>query len=627
MRTSEAEKGPAAAIFGSGRGAMSRVFRLSSLMPFYALSGVLTTLLMGLLVTIPPVANAQATEHPAAVGERSAADKAFHAGYAAVQGNDLGAAEADFAEVVRLSPEVAAGHAAYGSVLLSLGKLPQATHELEVAHAGDPEESSATLNLARAYEQAGHNEKALNLFETTAQYSAGLTPEGWYAYAQLLLAGNDLQKARAIMAVATEAYPRDALLQDTLGVVMAKQQDYATAEEHFRQAVELDPAMAEPHFHLGTALLLEKQPAQAIAELKTAAGLRPGDAAIGLALGRALTGEGQDAAAVGALQQALKVVDASAPRDTALDIKYALAVALQNTGRNQEALPLFEEAAAERPADAATLTNLGLALVQLGKAKEALPYYDKALALQPNDWILQQDVGVAYLQQSDLNHAIEHFLTALTIDPQNAQLHYDLGLAYKLKDSFPEAIAAFTQAETEDAALADTPYTLGVLYMQTGRFADAQTELKKATALKPDNGDGWSVLGSVDKSLNEPEQAIRDLQRAIQLQPGQPGNHITLAAIYAQQGRHEDAVAERKVAADLSRAAVNKQKSLFALDSGRTLLKQGHVDDAMKQLASAIASDPENAEAHLALADALAAQGKPADAAVERQRAATLGKH
>ena len=605
---------------------MSLLFRLFSLMPFYAASSVVTTLLVALLAQPPALANTQGTEHAASASDRSAADKAFHAGYSAVQGNDLGAAEADFAEVVRLSPEVAAGHAAYGSVLLSLGKLAQATHELEVAHAGDPEESSATLNLARAYEQSEHREKAMQLFETMAENPADLTPEEWYAYAQLLLAVDDLPNARTSMTAATAAYPRDALLQDTLGVVLAKQQDYSTAEQHFRQAAELDPAMAEPRLHLGTALLLEKQPSPAVAVLKTAAALRPEDPAIGLELGRALTADGQDPAAVETLQQALKLANAS-PSATALDIKYALAVALQNTGRNQEALPLFQEAAAARPTDAAALTNLGLALVQVGKAKEALPYYDKALALQPRDWILQQDVGVAYLQQSDLNHAIEHFLTALTIDPQNAQLHYDLGLAYKLKDRLPEAIAAFTEAEAEDSSLADTPYTLGVLYMQTGRFADAQTELKKATVLKPQNGDAWSVLGSVDKSLSEPEQAIRDLQTAIQLQPGLPGNHITLAAIYAQQGRHDDAVAERKVAADLSRAAVNKQKSAFALDSGRTLLKQGHVDEAVKQIESALEADPNNVDAHLALADALATQGKAADAAIERQKAAVPGAH
>jgi Flp pilus assembly protein TadD len=195
-----------------------------------------------------------------------------------------------------------------------------------------------------------------------------------------------------------------------------------------------------------------------------------------------------------------------------------------------------------------------------------------------------------------------------------------------LKDKLPEAIAALTKAEEEDASLEDAPYTLGVLLMQTGKFAEARSELQKATRLRPDNGDAWSVLGSVDKSLNAPESAA-DLKTAIQLQPTQPGNHITLAAVYAQQGRHDEAVAERKIAADLSRTAVNKQKAHFALDSGKALLQQGHVDDAIAHLRAAIAADDGNAEAHLALADALTQQGRGADAAIERQKGVALQNH
>ena len=586
---------------------------------------MLISLLAALLIAASVPADGQSNPGAPTPTALKAADKSFRAGYDAVQRNDLGVAEADFAEVVRLTPTVAAGHAAYGSVLLSLGKLDEALRELKTAHALDPDETSATLNLARAYQQSGHTEEAIHLFDALSGSTASLTPEDWYAYAELLLAKSDLASAHAKMLAATEAYPQDATLADTFGVVLAKQQDYVSAEQAFRRAEELAPGMAEPHLHLGAALLLQKHAPEALSELRAAANLRPDDAAIRLELGRALTSDHQDEEATSVLQQTLKLASVPQKSAMALDIKYALAIALQNSGRNQEALPFFQEVAAARPSDEAVLTNLGLAFVQVGRAKDALPYYDKAQELNAHDWILQQDMGVAYLQQSDLNHAIEHFQNGLAIDPDNAQLHYDLGLALKLKDSLPEAIAAFTKAEDEDPALADTPYTLGVLYMQTGKFAEAQTELRKATSLRPENGDAWSVLGSVDKSLNQPEQAIHDLQTAIQLQPALPGNHVTLAAIYAQQGRHEEAVAERKLAADLSRSAVNKQKAAFALDSGRTLLKQGQVEEAVKQIEVAITADPENATAHLALADALSAQGKSADAALERQKAAALG--
>ena len=132
------------------------------------------------------------------------------------------------------------------------------------------------------------------------------------------------------------------------------------------------------------------------------------------------------------------------------------------------------------------------------------------------------------------------------------------------------------------------------------------------------------MLGNVYKENNEPEKAVAALRRAIELQPDQPSPHITLAAILIRQGDTAGATAERKIAADLSRVAVSRQRANFALDSGRLLLQRGQLADAITQLQAAVAADPNYAEAHTALADALARQGRTADAALERQQAQKL---
>jgi Flp pilus assembly protein TadD len=162
--------------------------------------------------------------------------------------------------------------------------------------------------------------------------------------------------------------------------------------------------------------------------------------------------------------------------------------------------------------------------------------------------------------------------------------------------------------------------------MQLGRFAEARDQLEKATALRPDNADSWALLGNVYKETNEPQKGVAALRRAIELSPNQPSPHISLASILIQQGDTAGAAAERKKAADLSRIAVSRQRSNFALDSGRALLKRGQVAEALVQLQSAVDADPNYAEAHFALADALERQGRSADAALERQKAEKLAK-
>jgi protein O-GlcNAc transferase len=142
--------------------------------------------------------------------------------------------------------------------------------------------------------------------------------------------------------------------------------------------------------------------------------------------------------------------------------------------------------------------------------------------------------------------------------------------------------------------------------------------------LRPENGDAWATLGSVYKQSEQPEKAVVALRKAIALLPEQPSPHITLAAILAAQGKKDEAAAERKVGADLTRVAVNRQKAAFALDSGTLLVKRGQFAEALVQFQDAVSADPGNAAAHLALAEALDHAGRRGEATDERRKAKDL---
>ena len=141
--------------------------------------------------------------------------------------------------------------------------------------------------------------------------------------------------------------------------------------------------------------------------------------------------------------------------------------------------------------------------------------------------------------------------------------------------------------------------------MQQGRFAESAASLERAVALRPSNGDAWVELGSVYKQLGDMEKAVPALRQAMVVAPEQPGPHITLAAILAGQGKREEAAAERKIGADLTRVAVSRQKAAFGMQSGEALMKQGKAAEAVAQFESAVEAAPTSPEAHEALAGAL----------------------
>jgi tetratricopeptide (TPR) repeat protein len=564
-------------------------------------------------------ANAQ---HPVP-GDLEAAGAAMSKGIASVHGGNLIEARRDFAEAVKLAPEIPATHAALGSVLLSQDDLTAALQELTLAHSLAPADIANNLNLARADVEARRFADAVLLFQNALVTTPPptLSAEESLAYATALASTGNAAAAEPVLRTALETNPDSAPLNDALGTLLAQDNEIDQAVPLFEHATLADPGFNPAHFHLGVALLTLNRPDEALAPLQLAAAANPSSLEIQLQLGRTLSALHRDSEALIALHRAAELRTAS----TSIQALSTLALALQASGDPKSARPLFDLAIAD-PAltDSSALINAALSHVQTGDATGALPLYARALKLGPDSTTLREDYGAAYLQQADLNHALEQFRAGVALDPASAHLHYDLGLALKLKDNLADAIPEFQRAAQLDPTLPDPAYTLGVIYMQQGHFLESAAQLRKATALQPGNGDAWALLGSVLKESNDPAAAADALHRAIALQPDQPSLHIQLAALEVEAGQKDAAAADRKIAADLSRIAITRQRASFALKSGRALLAENKLDEAILQLHNAVAADPTLAEPHTLLAEAYNRQGKAADAASELHFATQL---
>ncbi|MGA7158624.1 MAG: tetratricopeptide repeat protein [Acidobacteriaceae bacterium] len=492
--------------------------------------------------------------------------------------------------------------------------------------------NTATLTetpLALAHQQAaaGNYADAVTLFRAAlaAPQPPTLSDADALLYATALANTGDINAARQQLTQALTQNPDSAPLNNALGTLIAQSGHLEDALPYFQRAVTTDPSLITAQYHLGAALLALNQPEAALAPLQFAAQANPNRFDIQLQLGKALSATHQDSEALTHLHLAAQITTST----TSPDAIYALALALQASGDARGSLPLFEAAttspnASPSDSDSAALTNYALARVQTGDAVDAIALYKRALALGPDTPDLREDFGVAYLQQNDIDHALEQFHAGLALDPSSAHLHYDLGLAYKLKDDLVSAVPEFQRAQQLDPSLPDPAYTLGVIYMQQGKFPDAIKELKQAAQMQPNNGNAWALLGSVLKDSGDSAGAFDALTRAVALQPDQPSLHIQLASLDIEAGNRAEAVAQRKLAANLSRAANNRQRANFSLRSGRVLLDQNKLPDAIIQLNNAIQAEPSLVEPHTLLAEIYSRQGDTAKADAERKLAAAL---
>ncbi|MDP9038090.1 MAG: tetratricopeptide repeat protein [Acidobacteriota bacterium] len=546
----------------------------------------------------------------------------MRAGESAAKAGRLAEAKRQYARAAMLAPTMPEGHAALGSVLLRLREYKAALQQLSRAHALAPGNAEVALLLAEADVDNGLYGDGAPLFRQLAASSGGprFAPEDFILFALALSATGDEAGAEQTLRAGVAQEASSAELHDALGTMIARRGGMEEALGEFRQAVALGPESAKAQYHEGVTLLALGRPLEAVSLLQRCVSVQPREFDYQLQLGRALSAVHEDAKALYTLHAAVTLVTPRVPAEAL----YALALALQASGDAAASLPVFEQAAKLGINSSEALTNHALALVQTGDAKDALPLYERAVAQGPDQPTLREDYGVAYLQQSDLDHALAQFRAGLALDSKNAHLHYDLGLALKLKDDLSAAVPEFERAAELDPTLPDPAYTLGVIYMQQGRFEEAATQLTRATTLQPGDGDAWAVLGSVLKEAGRQADAREALRRAIALEPDQPGLHIELAALESQAGEKDAAAQERKVAADLSRAAAVRQRASFALKSGRSLLGEGKVSEAISQLTIAVEADSGLVEGHRLLADAYTRQGSTAKAAIERKTASAL---
>lgn len=554
---------------------------------------------------------------------------AYRAGTAAATNNDLKTAEAQFETVVRLVPQIEEGHSALAAVLMRLGKLPQAISELEKALELKPTDVSARISLALAYEQTGANKKAIVLFKSVesaaqpkpASDSSSVLPSyALAAYARSLAATGQLPSAIAKMKAAVDESPQSPDLHDALGSLYAQQRNWPSAVSEFQKVIQLNPKLPSPHLHLGAALLAQQQDSAAIQELSLAAQLAPDNALAATELGKAYAANNEDDKAIAEFQRAISL------DSTAMETKYQLARALQRTGHDPDALPLLRQVVQAEPKNADAGASLGLALLLAGNAKDAIPFLQRTLEQKPADATAYENLAAAYLQMNEIDEAIHVLTSGLKTDPQNFHLHYNLGLALKLKDDNASAIPELETASKLNSSAYEPHYTLGILYMQDGRYDDASRELSLAMKLHPDNADGWATLGSLYRKMDKLSEAADALREAIRQMPNEPDSHLTLATVLAQQGNAAEAAAERKKGADLERVVMHRQRATVSTNSGNSLLQKGQVADAIERYQEALSEDPNYPEAHRGLAKALERQGKTAEAAAERQKAAELEK-
>jgi Tfp pilus assembly protein PilF len=298
------------------------------------------------------------------------------------------------------------------------------------APAADPS-SSASTTKANGPSSSGPS-SAKGTEGPAAASSSGDVTKGIEA----LKAGDD-NGAKALFEVALQKNPKQADAHYYLGVVYDHQGNKLSAEKEFKEALTLQPDLAEAAANL-TAIYVEAQRYdEAIAVAKKALEKNPRLPDLQLNYAIALGNKGDQAASQKAFDEALK----QKPNDAQFLIAYAQQLAAWK--KRDEALDRLKQAMKAAGDDAALLGTIGFELRQTVRAPlECITAFDKAIALKDNA-DFRTNRALCKHANKDKPGALADLQAAVAKEPEFPLAHYWLGWTLHEEGKFPEAVAEY----------------------------------------------------------------------------------------------------------------------------------------------------------------------------------------
>lgn len=150
---------------------------------------------------------------------------------------------------------------------------------------------------------------------------------------------------------------------------------------------------------------------------------------------------------------------------------------------------------------------------------------------------------------------------------------------------------------------------LGEKYINQGDYEKALRHLTRASVLIPEQPQVWNHLGLAYQGLNQPVKAADAYQRAVRIDRNQSAPRYNLGTLYLDQGHLPQAVSELAAFVSLR---TNSAPGYVKL--GTALLRQKRADEAEKALTQALRIDPKDAEAYNLLGLSHVQRKRPRDA-------------
>ncbi|MCA1662719.1 MAG: tetratricopeptide repeat protein [Myxococcales bacterium] len=307
--------------------------------------------------------------------------------------------------------------------------------------------------------------------------------------------------------------------------------DFATAEQKFREAISLDPKLNDAYWRLAAILYGKKQYAQSVELLRRA------------------------------------------PDQADIDTREQLGLALYKTANPPpaESIRLLEDVVQKRPDSYAAQLQLGQHLVKSEpkRAAAAIEIYLKyrppsAASLDPQ---IHMVLGTAYVYAKEWDLAQREFEGLLKTKPNDMTAKLMLGSVLVGKSSCSQAISLYERILSEAQKQPSIYYNLGTCYLREKRSADALREAELYIKAKPLDAKGHVLTCDALYEQKNYQRALTECQQAERQDQVNGAIKGKVGRIYLGMKNYQSAVTylEQAVAGQKAAGAGKDPETLGAL--------------------------------------------------------------
>ncbi|XP_061570729.1 protein O-mannosyl-transferase TMTC1 isoform X2 [Cololabis saira] len=386
--------------------------------------------------------------------------------------------EALFRSGIRTLPHNAKVHYNYANFLKDGGRYEEAIHHYNTALSLYPRHASAMNNLGTL---TGSPEEAelyyRNALDINPQHNRALFNLG-----NLLRSQGKDQEAQALLKDSLHYGPHFADAYSSLASLYAEQKRFAEANDVYVKGIENCPDNSDLHNNYGVFLVDTGEGELAAAHYQQAVQLKPAHYVAMVNLGRLLRSSNDNEEAESWFKRALQVT-------RKVDVLTPLGALYYNTGRYQEALQVYREAAALQPHS----TDIWLALAQVlavaGRGAEAEKMTLDIISRESSCIECYRLLSAIYSKRGNYTQALQALDWALQQNPPDisvrAELYFSQGNQLRELQQLDRAFQSYKQAVELNPDQSQAWMNMGGIQHIKGDYATARMYYQRALLLNP----------------------------------------------------------------------------------------------------------------------------------------------